>query len=72
VLGFLPSREHGPSWLVYPIFFVAWALSVAIEYGVYRSVPQWRRFSNLLIAVAVSNVASYSVLAVGLWYQTKT
>jgi hypothetical protein len=71
VLGFLPSPEHGPSWLVYPVFFVAWGLSVAIEYGVYRSVPQWRRFSHLLIAVAVSNVASYSVLAVGLWYQTK-
>jgi hypothetical protein len=71
VLGFLPSPEHWPSWLVYPVFFVAWGLSVAIEYGVYRSVPQWRRFSHLLIAVAVSNAASYSVLAVGLWYQTK-
>jgi hypothetical protein len=71
VLGLLPSIEHGPHWLVYPVFFVAWALSVAVEYRVYRSVPQWRRFSHLLIAVAVSNIASYSVLGVGLWYQTK-
>jgi hypothetical protein len=71
VLGFLPSPEHGPSWLVYPVFFVAWGLSVAIEYGVYRSVPPWRRFSHLLVAVAVSNAASYSVLGIGLWYQTK-
>jgi hypothetical protein len=71
VLGFLPTPEHEPSWLVYPVFFVAWGLSVAIEYGVYRSVPQWRRFSHLLIAVAVSNAASYSILGIGLWYQTK-
>ncbi len=71
VLGFLPSPEHAPNWLVYPVFFVAWGLSVAIEYWVYCSVPQWRRFSHLLTAVAVSNVASYSVLAVALWYQTK-
>ncbi len=71
VLGFLPSPEHAPNWLVYPVFFGAWGLSVAIEYWVYCSVPQWRRFSHLLTAVAVSNVASYSVLAVALWYQTK-
>jgi hypothetical protein len=71
-LGFLPSPEHAPNWLVYPVFLVAWGLSVAIEYWVYRSVPQWRRFSRLFTAVAVSNVASYSVLAVALWYQTKT
>jgi hypothetical protein len=72
VLGFLPSPEHAPDWMVYPIFFVAWALTVAIEYGVYSSVPQWRRFSHLFLAVTVSNVASYSVLGVALWYQTKT
>jgi hypothetical protein len=71
VLGVLPSLEHGPHWLVYPVFFVAWALSVGIEYWVYCSVPQWRRFCHLLLAVAVSNIASYAVLAVGLWYQTK-
>jgi hypothetical protein len=71
VLGVLPGIEHGPHWLVFPVFFVAWALSVGIEYWVYCLVPQWRRFSNLLIGVAVSNIAIYSVLAVGLWYQTK-
>jgi hypothetical protein len=71
VLGFLPSPEHAPDWLVYPVFFVAWGVSVAIEYGVYWSVPQRRRFSHLFIAVPVSNVASYSVLGLALWYQTK-
>jgi len=44
---------------------------VGVEYWVYRWFARWRRFSNLLIAVAVSNVASYSVLGVALWYQTK-
>jgi hypothetical protein len=34
-------------------------------------VPQRRRFSHLFIAVPVSNVASYSVLGLALWYQTK-
>jgi ABC-type thiamin/hydroxymethylpyrimidine transport system permease subunit len=70
VLGFLPSPEHGPHWLVYIIFLVAWALSVAIEYGVYFAVPRWRRFSQLLPAVALSNVASYLVLALALWHET--
>ena len=71
VLGVFPSLEQGPDWLVYPVFFVAWALTVGVEYWVYRWFPRWRRFSHLLIAVAVSNVASYSVLGVALWYQTK-
>ena len=71
LLGVFPSLEHGPDWLVYLGFFVAWALTVGVEYWVYRWVPWWRRFSHLLIAVPVSNVASYSVLGVALWYQTK-
>ena len=71
VLGVFPSLAHEPDWFVYPVFFVAWALTVGVEYWVYRWVPRWRRFSHLLIAVAVSNVASYSVLGVALWYQTK-
>jgi hypothetical protein len=33
VLGFLPSPEHAPDWLVSPVFFVAWGVSVAIEMG---------------------------------------
>ena len=71
VLGVFPSLEHGPDWLVYLGFLVAWALTVGVEYWVYRWVQRWRQFSHLLIAVAVSNVASYSVLGVALWYQTK-
>ena len=46
VLGFWPNPERAPNWLVYPIFFVAWGLSVGIEYGVYRSVLQWRRWAK--------------------------
>ena len=66
-LGFLPDPALGRRWIVYIAFFVAWALSVAIEYGLYFAVPRWRRFSRLLPAVALSNVASYLVLALALW-----
>ena len=69
-LGVLPSPEHGPHWLVYIIFLVAWALSVAMGYGAYFAVPRWRRFSHLFPAVALSNVASYLVLALALWHET--
>jgi hypothetical protein len=67
-LAFLPSPEHGPRWLIFFAFFVAWALSVGIEYGVYFAVPRWRRFSHLLLSVAVSNLASYFVLALAVWH----
>jgi hypothetical protein len=67
-LAFLPSPENGPHWLIYLTFIVAWALSVIIEYGVYFAVPRWRRFSHLFLAVAVSNLASYFVLALATWH----
>jgi uncharacterized membrane protein YhaH (DUF805 family) len=33
VLGVLPSLEHGPHWLVYPVFFLAWASVLASNTG---------------------------------------
>ncbi len=69
-LAFLPSPEKGPHWLVYLTFVVAWALSVAMEYGVYFAVPHWRRFRNLFLATAVSNGVSYAILGIAVWRET--
>ena len=66
-LAFLPSPDNGPHWLIYLTFVVAWALSVGIEYGVYFAVPRWRRFQHLLVATAVSNIVSYSILGIAAW-----
>ena len=69
-LAFLPSPENGPHWLVYLTFIVAWALSVAIEYGVYLAVPRWRRFQHLFLVTVVSNAVSYGILGIAVWRVT--
>jgi hypothetical protein len=48
-------------------FLISWALSVAIEYGICRKVPMIKDVPRLLTTVAISNVASYAVLAIMVW-----
>lgn len=48
-------------------FLIAWALSVAIEYPICRKVPMIKDVPRLLMTVAISNVASYAVLALMIW-----
>jgi hypothetical protein len=69
-LGLIPNPEHAPKWFAYLSFVIAWALSVAIEYGVYSAVPRWRQFRKLFLATAISNVVSYAILGVALWTET--
>ena len=48
-------------------FLISWALSVAIEYPICRKVPMIKDVPRLLMTVAISNVASYAVLALMIW-----
>jgi hypothetical protein len=48
-------------------FLVAWILSVAIEYVICRKVPMIKDVPHLFMTVAISNVASYAVLALMVW-----
>jgi hypothetical protein len=48
-------------------FFVAWALSVAIEYGICGRLRALKDVRRLLMTLAISNVAGYSVLALVVW-----
>jgi hypothetical protein len=47
--------------------FLAYVLSVVIEYVVLLLFPRWRTSRRLLAAVAVSNLMSYSVLGIGIF-----
>lgn len=69
-LAFLPSPDNGPHWLIYLTFIMAWLLSVGIEFGVYFTVPRWRRFQHLLVATATSNGVSYCILLLAYWRET--
>jgi hypothetical protein len=48
-------------------FLISWALSVAIEYPICRKIPMIKDVPRLLMTVAISNVASYAVLALMIW-----
>ena len=66
----LLGLTHHPETLVrFSIgsFLISWALSVAIEYGICRQVPMIKDVPHLLMTVAISNVASYAILALMVW-----
>jgi len=66
----LLGLTHHPETLVrftVGSFLISWALSVAIEYGICRKVPMIKDVPRLLPIVAISNVASYAVLALMVW-----
>jgi len=48
------------------LLVLAWMFSVAIEYGTILAFPKWRNCKGTFTAIAVSNIASYSVVAFGL------
>lgn len=49
-------------------FLISSALSVAIEYPICRKIPMIKDVPRLLLTVALSNVASYAVLALMIWH----
>ena len=46
---------------------ISWALSIAIEYPICRKIPMIKDVPRLFMTVAISNVASYAVLALIIW-----
>ena len=66
----LLGLTHHPETLVkFSIgsLLISWALSIAIEYPICRKVPMIKDIPRLLMTVALSNVASYAVLALLVW-----
>ncbi len=63
------SVEAGPQFGTYVIlsFFVAFVLSVIIEYAVVRLCVIYARVDKPLVTVSLTNVVSYVTLA-GLWF----
>lgn len=59
--------EPGPHFFLYSVlsFPLLCALSILVEFFVLRFLRTWAGLSDLLPAVAVANVVSYSVLAMG-------
>jgi hypothetical protein len=66
----LLGLTHHPETLVkFSIvgLLISWVMSVAIEYPICRKVPMIKDVPRLLVTVAISNVASYAVLALLIW-----
>jgi len=66
----LLGLTHHPETLVkFSIgsFLISCALSIAIEYPICRKVPMIKDVPRLVMTVAISNVASYAVLALLVW-----
>jgi hypothetical protein len=70
-LGYiLLGLTHHPAALVtfsISSFLVSWALSVALEYAICRKISALKDVHRLLMTLAISNVAGYSVLALLVW-----
>ncbi len=46
-------------------YFLAWALSIAIEYAVLRLLSRWLPFRRLFFTMLVGNTVSYLLLGLG-------
>ena len=66
LFGFVvPDVPLSRLWLI--AFVPAYALSVVIEYAVYRAFSRWRELSRPFVASLASNTMSYFVIAFCVW-----
>ncbi len=66
--AFLPSPAQWGKTLAVCSFPLLWALSIAIEYGVYYAVPRWRRLPHLFRTVVIANSVGYAILLVAMFH----
>jgi len=65
----VPSlTEPGNLAVIAASWFLAFVLSIGVEYPVLLVFPRWRGYKGLLRAVALANAASYIVLAIPVLY----
>ena len=67
VTAFMPQPAHWGKLLAVCSFLVLWALSIAIEYGVYYAVPRWRRLPHLFRTVVLANSVGYLFLMIAMF-----
>src|SRR5947209_4564303 len=60
--AFVPSPIQFGKVLAVCSFFVLWAVTVAIEYGVYFAIPRWRHLPHLFRTVLITNTVSYAIV----------
>jgi hypothetical protein len=66
--AFIPSPTDFGKVLAISSFFVLWALTVAVEYGVYVGLSRWCRLPHLLRTVLISNSISYAIIMIGMFH----